>query len=539
MKQSSMQEFLELQEAHDSLKAAFDKYKLEHSQANYDIKQANDHWSKTFDAIQDAIILLDANQQIMRTNRAFTNYIGKTKEDLLGKHCYSFVHQTSCPQDDCPFIRSQTSKLRETKEIEINGTVFEIVNDPILDDNNVLIGSVHIMSDISNRKKAERELILSKEHEVQSDRLKSSFLANMSHEIRTPMNGILGFAGLLKEPNLAIADQKTYVGLIEKSGTRLLNLINDLVNMSKVESGLMELCYTFTNINDKLEFLHKFFCSEANQKGLNLYLKSSLSPEEAKVTTDQDKLFSILTNLIKNALKFTKKGSVKFGCSIKGNNYEFFVSDTGIGIPQDKRKVIFERFMQVDNSLSRGFEGAGLGLSIANAYVRMLGGEIWLESEIGIGSCFYFTIPLKNKTVVESPKKDIIHETMNNKKLQRSILLAEDDEDSLIYLSIVLKKMDCKLLIARSGEEAVDICHNTPDIDLVLMDLKMPAMDGFSAAKLIKGFRPELIIIAQTAYAMEIEKVKYGEIFNAYITKPIHADELSKVVNKYMNTIAV
>ncbi len=507
----------------------------EYRQANQKIKQANDNWSKTFDAIQDGIMILDENQQILQMNRAFTVLIGKPKEDLLGKYCYSYVHNTACAFEDCPCVRSQNSKQRETIEININGSLFEIVNDPILDENNVLIGSVHIMSDITDRKKAERELILAKEHAEQSDRLKSSFLANMSHEIRTPMNGILGFAGLLKEPDLVMEEQKTYITLIEKSGTRLLHLINDLVNISKVESGLMELSYTYTNLNDKLDFLLKFFSSEANQKGLSLCMKSTLSQEEAKISIDQDKLFSILTNLIKNALKFTKSGSIEFGCSLKGDKYEFFVRDTGIGIPNDKRTIIFERFMQADSGLSRGFEGAGLGLSIAKAYVEMLGGEIWLESEMGIGSCFRFTIPSGRNTGNESNDNGLFQMAFKNGNKRRTILLAEDDEDSLMYLSIIINNMNYNLLIAKSGEQAVDICYKTPEIELVLMDIKMPAMDGFNAAKIIKEFRPELIIIAQTAYAMEAEKEIYGEIFNAYLTKPIDADKLRKEVNRHLN----
>ncbi|MEI7830084.1 MAG: ATP-binding protein [Prolixibacteraceae bacterium] len=544
MAQNLMHELKELQAEYDSLKANFDNYKREHDlfekalkeKEETEVRQANYHWSKTFDAIQDGIMILDADQQILQMNKAFTELLGQSKEEMHGRFCYSCVHNSTSAIIDCPCVRSQSSRQREKTEVTVNGSVFEVMNDPIMDENDEIIGSVHIMIDITNRKKAEMELIVAKEHAEQSDRLKSSFLANMSHEIRTPMNGILGFAGLLKEPNLVMEEQKTYISLIEKSGTRLLNLINDLVNISKVESGLMELSLTYTNLNEKLDFLYKFFSSEANQKGLRLSLKSTLSNEDSRITTDQDKLFSILINLIKNAIKFTKRGSVEFGCSLKGSTYEFFVKDTGIGIPDDKRTIIFERFMQADSGLSRGYEGAGLGLSIAKAYVEMLGGKIWVESEIGIGSCFYFSIPSAHNAAKEFTENKIIPEALKYVHKRPTILLAEDDEDSLLYLSIVIKNLNYNLLVAKSGEQAVDICKNVPEIDLVLMDIKMPTLDGFYAAKLIKGFRPELIIIAQTAYAMELEKVMYGEIFNAYLTKPIHADELRKTINKYMNS---
>jgi CheY-like chemotaxis protein len=296
----------------------------------------------------------------------------------------------------------------------------------------------------------------------------------------------------------------------------------------------MELSFAFTNLNDKIDFLYRFFKAEAEQKGLDLIIESKIDPEKAIVSTDQDKLFSILSNLIKNALKFTKEGSIKIGCELKGDHYEFFVRDTGIGIAKEMQKIIFDRFMQADSSLSRGFEGAGLGLSISKAYVEMLGGEIWLESEEGVGSCFYFSLPMVKNPVTEMSSSEQATHYIDQKKVRKTILIAEDDEDSMIYLSILVRNMDCKLLHAKSGIQAVEICRNNPDIDLVLMDIKMPVMDGVTATKLIREFYPDLVVIAQTAYALDIEKERYGEIFDAYLTKPINAGELRQVVNQYL-----
>jgi PAS domain S-box-containing protein len=253
--------------------------------------------------------------------------------------------------------------------------------------------------DITGQMKAELELTLAKEHAEESDRLKSAFLANMSHEIRTPMNGILGFTELLKDPDLTGPEQEKYIQVIEKSGVRMLNIINDIISISKVESGQMEVTLSETNINEQIEYLCTFFQPEAAQHGLDLSLSCSLTRKEANLTTDREKIIAVLTNLIKNALKYTHQGTIEIGYNIAETDnypslqYVFFVKDTGVGISPDKKKIIFERFRQGSDSLNRNYEGAGLGLSICKAYVEMLGGRIWVESEEGKGSTFYFTIP--------------------------------------------------------------------------------------------------------------------------------------------------
>lgn len=421
--------------------------------------------------------------------------------------------------------------------------------DPQYEDNPIFIGSVIFpvfLSDgnlenivlmhenITSRVKAEEELIVQKERAEESDRLKSAFLANMSHEIRTPMNGILGFAELLKNQKLTGKEQRKFIDIIEKSGERMLNIINDLINISIVESGQMETNFSETNINEQLDFLYNFFKLEAKQNDVDLNVYSTLSTSKAIIYTDREKVYAILTNLIKNAIKFTKSGSVDFGYEMKGSMIEFYVKDTGIGIQKEKQKAIFERFVQADVSLSRGYEGAGLGLSISKAYVEILGGTIWLESQESVGSQFYFTIPINAKSKVELPLNKNLELEMVDTTRRVSILIAEDDETTLVYYAQILKDSHFKLFIANTGKEAVEICQNNKDIDLVLMDIKMPVMDGFTAAKQIREFRPNLAIIAQTAFALEAEKEKYGKHFDDYITKPIKFDELMQKVNKIL-----
>jgi signal transduction histidine kinase/CheY-like chemotaxis protein len=260
---------------------------------------------------------------------------------------------------------------------------------------NELYGTVQ---DITQQKKTELELITAREHAEESDRLKSAFLANMSHEIRTPMNGILGFAELLKESNLSGNDQQLYIRIIEDSGNRMLNIIDNIICISKIESMQSEILISETNINQQIESIYGSFKNEVILKGIEISFKNALTEDKARILSDPKKLYTIVSNLLKNAIKFTNEGQIVFGYVKKGKYLQFFVKDTGVGIGQAQQKIIFERFRQASESLSRDYEGAGLGLSISKAYVEMLGGKIWVKSlpqKSGRtkGSTFYFTIP--------------------------------------------------------------------------------------------------------------------------------------------------
>ena len=286
-------------------------------------------------------------------------------------------------------INYEKNLNEKNKEIELQNIEYQLINEELRQTN--------------------IELMKAKEKAEESDLLKSAFFSNMSHEIRTPMNGILGFADLLKQPELTGEKQQAYISMIEKGGLRMLNIINDLIDISKIESGQSEVLVSECNVNEQIEYIYTIFKPEVERKGMQIFLKSSLPAQEAIIQTDCEKFCAILTNLIKNAIKYSDKGFIEIGYNLKNNFLNFFVKDTGIGIPIDRQKAIFDRFVQADVVDIRSYQGAGLGLSITKAYLEMLGGEIWVESEEGKGSTFYFSIPYNYNTEQE--------EIMANKNL--------------------------------------------------------------------------------------------------------------------------
>jgi CheY-like chemotaxis protein len=392
-----------------------------------------------------------------------------------------------------------------------------------------------LISSKEKLKETNKELQKAKVKAEESDQLKSAFLANMSHEIRTPMNGIMGFAELLKEANLSTEEQKDYIEIIEKSGTRLLNIINDIVDISKIEAGQMNVVFSGTNIDELLQYIQTFFKPETQDKGILLLLKRPLAEDEIIIQTDREKLYAILINLVKNAIKYTLKGIIEFGYEKNDDYIQFFVKDTGIGISKDRHQAIFERFIQADFNDKMARQGAGLGLSIAKAYVELLGGKIWVESEPEKGSIFYFTIPCIIK--LEENSSVEINGLGNQEDCQiekLKILIAEDDKISRILILRVLSSFSREILIAKTGLEAVQICRKNPDIDLVLIDMQMPQMNGYEATKKIRKFNENVIILAQTAFALEGDKEKTIEAgCNGYISKPIKKEELSRLMRHY------
>jgi PAS domain S-box-containing protein len=495
-----------------------------------------------FNSVSDAIYIQDKKGFFIDVNVGVKKMYGYSRGEFIGK-TPEFLSATD--KNDLPLIFKLVNKCYTTgkpQQFEFwgkrkNGEIFPkdvICNKGKYFGKDVIITTAR---DISKHKNAELEIIRAKEKAEESDRLKSAFLANMSHEIRTPMNGILGFADLLKEPNLTGEQQVEYINIIQKGGVRMLNIINDIVSISKIESGQMEVNIQESNINEQIEYIYTFFNPEIEAKGMQFSFKNSLHFKEAILKTDREKVFAILTNLVKNAVKYSEKGSIEMGYNKKANFLEFYVKDTGIGIPKDRQGPIFERFIQADIADKNAYQGAGLGLSISRAYVEMLDGKIWVESEEGIGSTFYFTLPYHSEMIKENSIENEILLPVEDASINKlKILIVEDDESSEMLISIAVQKFGKEIITVKTGTEAVEACLNNPDIDLVLMDIQLPEMNGYEATRQIRKFNKDVIIIAQTAYALVGDKEKALQAgCDDYISKPIKGDELKQMIVKYLN----
>ena len=378
-----------------------------------------------------------------------------------------------------------------------------------------------------------KELTLAKDKAEEGERLKTAFLQNLSHEIRTPMNGILGFAQLLRDRVLNPDTFVDYVEIIVKSGERMMSIINDLVEMAKIESGQISIQMHEFVINDILDLMVSSFKNEAKDKGLSLTIGKRAS-DAAIIYSDKDIVVQVMLNLIKNALKFTHKGSVEIGYDCADGDHWFYVKDTGIGIEVEKQQLIFERFTQGDSSISRGYEGAGLGLSIAKAYIEALGGTIGLDSKIGEGSIFTFTLP-KCSEQIQAIRPELPALTNNFITAGLSVLIVEDDSASRMLLYEYLADINADIQFAINGEEVIDKVKNNLTYDFILMDLKMPVMNGFEAAQLIREMGFTNPIIAQTAYVSkdDIELAEQSG-FDDLIAKPIKKEELIEKINKIL-----
>ena len=493
---------------------------------------------------QSNIWAFNRNYQILYINEVFQKEFQKAFGAWL-EPGVSLVE--ALPSALQPFWKARYDRVLRNEQFTIEdeiespaGLIYtQISFNPIIKKGEVIGGSC-FGSDITYRKLAEIELKRAKEKAEESDRLKTAFLANMSHEIRTPMNGILGFSELLKNPELTGDEQKEYISIIEKSGARMLNIINNIVDISRIEAGLVQLDITKSDINDQLRYIYSFFKPEAEAKGISLYLCDSLPGKESIINTDLEKVYAILTNLVKNAIKFTEVGDIEIGCFRNEDFLEFYVSDTGIGIPDDRQEAVFERFIQADIGNNMARQGAGLGLSISKAYVEMLGGKMWVVSKEGIGSRFHFTLPYdvgfeRSGIVTESPD-DKATNNHNHEIPSLKILIAEDEETSERLLTLTLINIGSVIFTASTGYEAVEIFKNNPDIDLILMDILMPGLNGYEATMQIRQLNKEVVIIAQTAFGFSGDREKALQMgCNDYIAKPIMKAELISKINKYFS----
>jgi signal transduction histidine kinase/CheY-like chemotaxis protein len=421
---------------------------------------------------------------------------------------------------------------KEIRFVQMAGVVLK-------NENELPFKCLGIVKDITEFKKVIRDLTRGKEKAEESDKLKTSFLANMSHDLRTPMNAIIGYSELLNLSNTNPQSRREYSKIIKNKGLQLLSLIDDIIEVSKFETGTQEINKIEFNLNEllvEIKNIHEDAKIELGKENIQLILDMPDKAVNDIIYTDSGRLQQVIGNLINNGLKFTEKGSVTFGYQFEGENkLKFFVKDTGKGLSKDKQRYIFNRFKNIEKTTRLKYSGSGLGLTLSKRIIDMLGGKIWVESDENQGASFYFTLTLEKPEIEEF--KEIMPESAEpsgqNWK-DKVILIVEDEEINYKFLETVLHDTQAQVLYAKDGMQAIDLCISINKIDMILMDIKMPEMDGYEAAKRIKQIRPEIPIIAQTAFASREDKLNsLRSGCDDYVAKPIEIELLISKINKF------
>ncbi|MDF1551268.1 MAG: ATP-binding protein, partial [Bacteroidales bacterium] len=515
----------------------------ERKKAKLELKKQELKFKTIFENTGYGIAVGNMDKIVVDVNASFCKMTGYQKDEIVGGRIEFLFDKQSLDKKPLRYDLLDQSKSVVHQRIIIRKDGKKV---PIEMTSNKVDDNFYISfyNDLSERRKTEKELEKinqklkkAKEKAEESNNLKTAFLQNMSHEIRTPMNGIIGFSEMLNHPDVSEERRIFYTNIIIKSSQHLLDIVNNILDISKVETGLAEVAPNETNINKLMLDLFSFYQPQAWEKNVNMHINLPLEEDESTIMVDDIKLRQVLSNLLSNALKFTHDGHIKMGYVKKRKKLEFYVEDTGIGIEGALHDKIFERFRQAELSTTRKYGGTGLGLSISQAYVKLLKGELWLISKKDEGSTFYFNIPIvkpskRSLKIINNSINDLID---NNNAPKGQILIAEDEEFNFLYLTELLRGLGLDILHANTGMEAIEMVIANPNISLVLMDLKMPGLNGLEATKKIKKIRPELSIIAQTAYAMVEDREK---AINAgcdnYISKPINRADFLNMIRKYI-----
>jgi PAS domain S-box-containing protein len=486
---------------------------------NKALKDLQESESKLVSAMEnsgDAIFIVNEQGKYIYTNKAVTSLLGFSSEEMKSKTIVDVTPSNKVNYSLNLFkqIQEHGKAFAEIELLKNDGTYISS------DLNAVLLPGGHVLAscrDITKRKLEEEALIHAIEKAEASDKLKTTFLNNISHEVRTPLNGILGFAEILFGTDLTEQERKDSVGMLRESSDRLLNTITNYMDISLVTSGNLTIQKKNFIPTQLLNQVFEKYNPKCLDKNLELFLEIPEQSDHLSINSDPEVLHKILSHLLSNAVSFTEKGTIHFGYSINESELRFFVKDTGIGISEDSIISIFNNFVKESRDPSRFSEGSGLGLSIAKGMIEALGGTICVESKVGVGSGFFFTIP-----VLEEPAKHFVGSSYRrNKKSLRggSILIAEDDRTNYLYFKYLLKSIDdLKILHASDGEEAIEMFKNNPGIALILMDIKMPRVNGYEATKQVKLINKEIPIIALTAFAMS------G--CDGYLSKPVSKKSL-------------
>ena len=505
--------------------------------------EVNEHRLLTFiNSIPDIVCYKDGKGRWLLANKAdlelfsLTNidYVGKTDKELSKDTApiYKEAFENCVFSDELAWKNKKLTQGIETIPLANGGhKSFEIYKIPLFHENGERKSLAVIGRDITNLKKTENELIAAKERAEKSDKLKTAFLNNMSHEIRTPMNGIIGFSKMLTDPDRNDQEKNKFANIIIKSSEQLLQLVNDILDIAKIEAN--EVIVHEEEI-DMLNFCMEtmaIYTLQAKNKDLELFIKKNHLVHN-NILIDKYKFQQILNNLISNAIKFTDTGNITVACEQSNNQILFSVSDTGRGIKKEYLDSIFDRFHQVEENNSDN-RGTGLGLAICKGLVTIMKGKIWVESELGKGSTFKVSLPYKT---VSKPN---IKKATNNKQDynydKKTILIAEDEDVNYLFISELLNQMKLNIIRSKNGQEALEMVKSHPEISLILMDIKMPIMDGYKATRIIKNIRNDIPIIALTAHAFSEDKVnalKAG--CDDFISKPIDDEKLFQCLDKYL-----
>jgi len=521
--------------------------KSERDKAEEALRESEQRLHKITTSANDAILLVDNKGYVSFWNQAAERLWGYSETDILGQNLqvlivatekedvnyanfHSFLNQVNGEQGGNSFELIALKRNGEQFPIELSVASLKIK------DHWHWVG---IAKNIIERKTYEQELKNAKDRAEKADRLKSAFLANLSHEIRTPMNAIVGFTELLRSPDTPPDKQSDYLDIVQDSSYALLDMIGDILDISRLESEQMELHITDFQLSIIVQQIIRLAENKKSKTEKHLIEFKTLSDSriDAKILIkgDEVRIKKILSNLIDNAFKFTSKGFVEFGYQLQGENKLLFhVTDTGIGMSKQKQQGIFDRFYQVESGIKRQYGGLGLGLAICKGLAELMGGEIWVESVVDKGSTFYFQLPLERALKTNVPEvTDVIYTQTDN-----LVLIVEDEDSNSLLLEELLTSMDIPYLRAYDGKKAVEMCLSNDNITLVFMDLQMPIMNGFEATKQIKAVKEKLPIIAQTAFDTPEIKQQSTEIgFNDYLTKPLSMREVTNAIDKYIKKV--
>ncbi|WP_462281854.1 PAS domain-containing hybrid sensor histidine kinase/response regulator [Salinivirga cyanobacteriivorans] len=535
------------------------------------LRLSEERYRALFEWAADGILIGNHDGTIINCNHGMTQISGYEKEELIGQNIKKLFPEKEIKEKPFNYkgilegrtiLSQRLLKRKDNKLITIEMNTRKVADgrlqtymrdiseriaaqERIKEQNEELIQTEEELKSTNNELlqltekllKQREELKTAKNKAEESDRLKSAFLANMSHEIRTPMNGIMGFSQMLKKGDYPVQKQRRFLGVIHSLTKHLLQLINDIVDISKIEANQLSIYKETFYVNDLMNEIYNTFSEEIqNQEKthLKLNLNTQKHRKDSSISTDNIRLRQIITNLMSNALKFTDEGEIELGYTTEADSYVFYVKDTGIGISQDKQKEVFNRFRQANEAMTRKFEGTGLGLSICKNLAEKLNGKIWVKSEPGKGSTFYVKIPVGK---IANVKSDITIETeVKYNWTGKSILIVEDEEANQVFLSELIEPSGANITIAQNGKESLNHWESKIPFDLILLDIRLPDMLGLNVARKIRKTNKNIPIIAQTAYAMGDDReasLKAG--CNNYIPKPIDINLLLSMINDYLS----